>query len=72
VVDGWKWIPQEVMKREQEEPTWFSFSAVMRIAITTPEVLKPLQLRQGKLPYADRPKAFNFVLRVLLFTAFVR
>jgi hypothetical protein len=34
----------------------------MRIAVTTPEVLKALQQRQRGLPYADRVKPFNFVL----------
>jgi len=38
----------------------------MRIAITTPEVLKALQRRQRDLPYSERVKPFNFVLCALL------
>jgi hypothetical protein len=39
---------------------------MMRVAITTPEVLKSLQARQSKLQYRDRAKPFNFVLMPII------
>jgi hypothetical protein len=41
---------------------------MMRVAITTPEVLKSLQARESKLPYRDRAKPFNFVLMPIIDT----
>jgi len=35
---------------------------MMRISITTPEVLKALQVHQAELPYRDQTKPFGFVL----------
>jgi hypothetical protein len=35
---------------------------MMRIAITTPEVMKALQVRQRGRPYPERVRPFNFVL----------
>jgi hypothetical protein len=39
---------------------------MMRLTITTPEVLKVLQVRQQGLPYRDRMKPFNFILTPIL------
>jgi hypothetical protein len=66
VIEAWGWILNEVLRVSQNEPAWFQFPAVMRIAITTPGVLKRLQQRQHGTPYKDRAKPFNFVLSPIL------
>jgi hypothetical protein len=50
----------------KKEISWFDLPAMMRFAITTPEVLKTLQRRQSKLPYQDRAKPYNFVLSPII------
>jgi hypothetical protein len=62
VVEAWDWIMRQALGLTCAEPSWFGYPAMMRIAITTPEVMKALQVRQRGRPYAERVKPFNFVL----------
>ncbi len=62
VVEAWDWILRDALGLGAAEPSWFSLPAMMRIAITTPEVLKALQAHQAELPYRDQTKPFGFVL----------
>ncbi len=66
VVEAWDLIVRHALGLPCAEPTWFTLPAMMRVAITTPEVMKVLQLRQRGLPYAERVKPFNFVLSPLI------
>jgi hypothetical protein len=66
VLEGWEWILREDQDIPQKEPRWFKHPAMMRIAITTPEVLKSLQAHQVDLPYRDGAKPFNFVLMPII------
>jgi hypothetical protein len=62
VVEAWEWILRKVLGTPTVEPVFFNLPAMMRFAISTPEVLKVLQARQKGLPYRDRAKPSNFVL----------
>jgi hypothetical protein len=62
VVEAWHYIVSGVLGIPRKRPSWFKLPGMMRIAITTPEVLKVFQARQSHLPYRDRIKPFNFVL----------
>jgi hypothetical protein len=62
VVEAWDWILRRAVGLPCTEPSWFDLPAMMRIAITTPEVMKALQVRQRGRPYPERVKPFNFVL----------
>lgn len=62
VIEAWDWILRDALALGAVEPSWFSLPATMRIAITTPEVLKALQVHQAELPYRDQTKPFGFVL----------
>jgi hypothetical protein len=66
VIEAWDWLIRQALGLPSTVPSWFSLPAMMRIAVTTPEVLKALQERQRGLPYADRVKPFNFVLSPLI------
>jgi hypothetical protein len=66
VIEAWDWLIRQALRLPCPEPAWFTLAAMMRIAITTPEVLKALQLRQRDLPYTDRVKPFSFVLSPLI------
>src|SRR5258706_2918143 len=66
VIQAWEWILRQVIDRTADEPSWFDLPAMMRFAVTTPQVLKVLQARQSPLPYGDRMKPFNFVLSPLI------
>jgi hypothetical protein len=66
VIEAWDWILRTVLGLPVLEPTWFSLPAMMRIAITTPEVLKALQVRQKALPYQDQTKPFSFILSPII------
>ena len=66
VVEAWDWIVRHVLGLPCAEPAWFSLPAMMRVAITTPEVMKALQVRQRGRPYAERVKPFNFLLSPLI------
>ncbi len=66
VVEAWDWILREALGLPAIEPSWFGLPAMMRLAITTPEVLKVLQVRQKGLPYRDRTKPYNFVLSPII------
>jgi hypothetical protein len=62
VVEAWNWIVRRAVGLCCAEPEWFHLPAMMRIAITTPEVMKALQVRQHGWLYPERMKPFNFVL----------
>jgi hypothetical protein len=62
IVEAWHHIVSGALGMTKKELPWFKLPAMMRIAITTPNVLKALQSRQDYLRYADRAKPFNFVL----------
>ncbi len=66
VVDSWKWILRGVLGMKNLDPEWFDRAAMMRLKITTPEVLKALQARQSGMPYRDRVKPFNFILSPII------
>jgi hypothetical protein len=66
VVEAWEWILRDVLGLPAIEPSWFGLPAMMRIAISTPEVLKALRLRQKQWPYRDKTKPFNFVLSPII------
>ena len=66
VREAWDWILRGALKMPRAEPAWFQQPAMMRVAITTPEVLKSLQARESNLPYRDRAKPFNFVLMPII------
>jgi hypothetical protein len=66
VREAWEWIIRRALALPCTEPSWFTLPAMMRIAITTPEVMKALQARQRGRPYPARVKPFNFVLSPLI------
>jgi hypothetical protein len=66
VIEAWDWIVRGVLTLPQTSPPWFALPAMMRIAITTPEVLRALQMRQRRLTYEARVKPFNFVIVPIL------
>ena len=66
VMEAWEWIIRRALGVPCTEPSWFTVPAMMRIAITTPEVMKALHARQRGRPYPARVKPFNFVLSPLI------
>jgi hypothetical protein len=62
VVEAWDYLVRGVLELPTGKLPWFEQPAMMRIAITTPEVLKTLQAREENLSYGDRVKPFNFIL----------
>jgi len=66
VVEAWDWLSRQCLGLAGEEPHWFELAAMMRLKITTPEVLKILQARQSKLPFRERIKPFNFILSPMI------
>lgn len=66
VIEAWDWIVRGVLGLHQPLPLWSDSPAMMRIAITTPHVLKALQQRQHRQPYQARVKPFNFVVSAIL------
>lgn len=66
VVEAWEWIIRRALGLPCTEPSWFALPAMMRIAVTTPEVMKALQARQNGRQYPARVKPFNFVLSPLI------
>ena len=66
VIEAWEWIIRRALGLPCTEPSWFTLPAMMRIAITTPEVMKALQARQRGRAYPARVKPFNFVLSPLI------
>jgi hypothetical protein len=66
VIEAWEWIIRRALGLPYTEPSWFALPAMMRIAITTPEVMKALQARQRGRQYPARVKPFNFVLSPLI------
>jgi hypothetical protein len=62
IVEAWEYIVCEVLDIPKPDFSWFALPAMMRIAITTPRVLKALQVHEENLQYRDRAKPFGFVL----------
>jgi hypothetical protein len=71
VEQGWQWILDSRSGLDSHSPSWFELPAMMKIAITTPQVLRALQASQRHLPYRQRAKPYNFVLSPLLQDAVV-
>lgn len=66
VVEAWDWILRGALGLQRTDGSWFGLPAMMRLTITTPEVLKVLQARQQALPYSHRMKPFNFILSPMI------
>jgi hypothetical protein len=66
VVEGWDWTLRVALGLAHQEPFWFQLPGMMRFTITTPEVLKVLQVHQTGLAYRDRVKPFNFILSPII------
>jgi hypothetical protein len=62
VVEAWEYLVCGVLGLPARRLPWFKHPAMMRIAITTPEVLKTLRVREENLSYKNRIKPFNFIL----------
>ena len=71
IVELWQHILREAESLPTKPPSWSDHPAMMRITITTPEVLKPLLRLQKKLPQRQRTKPYNFVLCAILNRTFV-
>jgi hypothetical protein len=48
-IEAWQWILRQALGLPDFQPSWFILPAIMRFTISTPEVLKVLQLRQKGL-----------------------
>lgn len=68
VIEAWEWILRGVLGLPRNDPPWFEYPAMMRVAVTTPQVLKTMRHREGALSYCDRMKPGNFVLMPILDT----
>lgn len=55
--DAWEWLLRDILHLPQIRPGWFSRPALMRVALSTPQVLR-------SLPLTMRP--FNFLFYVLV------
>lgn len=64
IADVWRYLVGKSLGMELPKPKCFKLPAMMKFAITTPEVFKVLQNRQFEkaLSYRERIKPFNFVL----------
>src|SRR5262249_12946497 len=49
VIEAWEWLLRGVLGLPRTEPSWFEHPALMRVAVTTPEVLKAMQTRESAL-----------------------
>ena len=63
VVEAWRYLIRMAFGLRHRKPERFMLPAMMKFAITTPDVFKVLQKRQldGGLSYRDRVKPFNFI-----------
>ena len=63
VVEAWRYLIRMALGLRHRKPERFTLPAMMKFAITTPDVFKVLQKRQleGNLSYRDRVKPFNFI-----------
>jgi len=62
IEEAWNWILRKALALPTCEPHWFGLPAMMSFTISTPEVLKVLQLREKGLSYRKRTKPANFIL----------
>ncbi len=64
IADVWRYLVAISLGMKLPKPKSFKLPAMMKFAITTPEVFKVLQNRQLEKPfsYRERIKPFNFVL----------
>jgi hypothetical protein len=62
----WQHILREAESLPLRNPSWFDAPAMMRFTVTTPQVLRPLQRLQTRMPYRRRTKPYNFVLSPIL------
>ena len=68
VIETWRYLVGTSLEIKFPKPKFFKLPAMMKFAITTPEVFKVLQSRQFEkaLSYRDRIKPFNFILCPLI------
>jgi len=66
VVELWEYILHEAEFLPAKIPSWFDEPAMMRLTVTTPQVLKPLLRLQRRIPFSKRTKPYNFVLCPIL------
>lgn len=68
VVEAWRYLIQTALGLRHRTPSCFALPAMMKFAITTPDVFKVLQNRQAERPlsYRDRVKPFNFILSPMI------
>jgi hypothetical protein len=62
IVELWEYILHKAESLAPKIPSWFEDPAMMRLTVTTPQVLKPLLRLQKRAPFRDRTKPYNFVL----------
>lgn len=66
IVELWEYILHDAESLAPKIPSWFDDPAMMRLTVTTPQVLKPLLRLQRRVPFRDRTKPYNFVLVPIL------
>jgi hypothetical protein len=66
IVELWEYILRDAEALPPKIPSWFDDPAMMRLTVTTPQVLKPLLRLQRKIPFPKRTKPYNFVLSPIL------
>jgi hypothetical protein len=62
-VEVWKYLIQTSLRQRTSQPNCFLLPAMMKLAVTTPDVLKVLQQREltKGTTYRERLKPFNFI-----------
>jgi hypothetical protein len=66
VIEAWEWVLRGALGMPRTDLPWFTHAAMMRVSITTPNVLREFQKRTAALPYRERAKPFNFCLMPIL------
>lgn len=66
IVDFWEYLLRRAESLPAKAPSFFRKPAMLRMAVTTPQVLRPLQRLQKGLPYELRTKPYGFVLSPIL------
>ena len=66
IVELWDYVLRKAEFLPSKTPSWFDDPAMMRLTVTTPQVLKPLMRLQRRIPFSNRTKPYNFVLCPIL------
>ena len=68
VIGVWLYLVRMALGLKHKKPLFFALPAMMKFAITTPDVFQVLQRRQLEkgLSYRDRVKPFNFILSPMI------